>query len=467
MKKISTLFLCLCLTCLLVKADEIRLISASTGQVTVGFITSSPTTVRVDWGNGSPIDYQVTETDMNGMLTQASGVPSGEIIVTGDNIIVFECGPVTGDDWVTTNMKITNLDVTKAPGLKKLSFNGNLLTSVDLSKNVELYSLHAETNPGITTLDLSKNDKLQVLYCNDNGLTSLDVSNNPLITILNINNNKISSLDLTKNTALGSLYALGNLIESADVSKNTNLTYISFNNNKLTSLDVSGLTALKSLFLLNNQIVELIGADNVAATGTLNCSGNKLNLSTLPQPGALRSQFNYAPQQAYVLPQSVALNEELDLSSQTNVKGVLAEPVLSAFLWETESGVALVKDTDYEENNGVFKFIKLPAEKVICKITSLAFPKFSGNNVLKTTPVEIKGNSGLDNPGNDKYVVKKINDRIVVSGLSGNEQIKLFNLSGQVVFGKTADKQEEIIEIESSGVFVLTIDGAFCNKIVK
>lgn len=466
MKNFSTLLFCFFLASSLVKADEIRLTSASTGEVTIGFITADPTTVRVDWGSGSPIDYPVTETDMNGALTQASGIPTGEIIVTGDNIIVFDCGPVTDDNWVTTNVNVTKLDVSLAPNLKKLSFNKNQLTSVDLSQNEQLYSLHAEENPGITSLDLSKNRELSLLYCNKNSMTALDVSNNPLLTVLNINENKISSLDLSKNTALKSLYAMSNLIESADVSKNTNLSYISLNNNKLVSLDVTGLTSLTSLSVSNNQITELIGADNVA-TGTLNCQGNRLYLSTLPQPGALSARFNYAPQQDYVLPQSIALNEELDLSSQTNVKGVVTEPEPSVFLWETESGVALEKDVDYEENNGVFKFIKQPAEKVICKITTDAFPKFTGKNVLKTTPVEIKGNSGLVNPGSDKYIVKIINDRIVVGGLSGTEHIGLYNLSGQNVFSKITNRQEETIVISGSGVYVLTIDGDFCKKIVK
>jgi hypothetical protein len=437
-------------------ADEIRLTSTKTESISLSVVTSAATTVSVDWGNGTPVTTDITQTDINGTPTALTGVPVGEIIVKGEGITVFDCS-LSG---------VTALDVTKATNLIKLSFNNNQLTTINLSNNTALYSLHAELNPGLTSLNLSANTALELLYCSDNNMTSLDVSKNIKLTTLNFNNNKLTTIDLTKNTALKSLYAISNLFESVDVSKNTAATYISFNTNKLTSIDVTGLTALKSLFLLNNNIVEIKGANEVAKSGTLNCTGNKLNLATLPQPEALKSTYNYAPQQAYSLPASITVGETLDLSSQTNVKGVLAVAAATTYKWTTKSGTVLVKGTDYDETNGVFKFLKAQSENVICSMTTTAFPKFTTTTPFSTTEMAVVVSTGVKNTDNQNGVkIYAADRRISVEGITENQDVRIFNLQGAVVYQSKG--QSAILVDVNAGMYIVYAGSQVQKVVVK
>lgn len=437
-------------------ADEIRLTSTKTESITLGIVTAAATTVTVDWGNGTPVPVEITQTDVNGSTTPLTGVPAGEIIVKGDGITVFDC----------SLSAVTALNVTKATGLIKLSFNNNQISTIDLSNNTALYSLHAELNPSLTSLNLSANTALELLYCSDNNMTSLDVTKNVKLTTLNFNNNKLTTIDLTKNTALKSLYAVSNLFESVDVSKNIAATYISFNTNKLTSIDVTGLTALKSLFLLNNNIVEIKGANEVAKSGTLNCTGNKLNLATLPQPEALKSTYNYAPQQAYQLPASIAVGETLDLSSQTNVKGVLAAAAATTYKWTTKSGTVLTKGTDYDETNGVFKFLKSQTENVICSMTTTAFPKFTTTAPYSTTEMTVVVSTAVKNTDmQDNIKIYTANRQISIEGVAENQDVRVINLQGGVVYQSKG--QPSILVDVNAGMYIVYVGSRVQKVVVK
>ena len=435
--------------------DEIKFTSSSTKDITIAFTTAEAGTVSVDWGNGTPVTVEVTQTDMDGAATAVSGTPAGEVIVRGKDIIVFDCNTAS----------VTALDVTNATNLKKLSFNDNSLTNVDLSQNVALYSLHAEGNLGFE-LDVTKNTALGLLYCNNNGMETIDITNNLALTTLNFNNNKISTLDFSKHTALKSIYALNNQFESVDLSKNTALTYISFNTNKLTKLDVTGLDALKSIFATNNNLTELIGANNAAKIGTVNITGNKLNLATLPQPEAMRTQFNYAPQQAYVIPESIEEGTELDLSSQNNVKGILAIPAATVYTWVTESNDTLVVGTDYTEVNGVFTFLKAQTEKLVCSMTTTAFPKFTGASVFKTTAIEVKGSSSINDGGSANIVVRAEKGRVIISNLNGQESVRIINTRGLDVYSTV--NVSDVLSVElSEGLYIVLVDEVAHKVLVK
>jgi len=438
--------------------NVIKLTSTATSEIELLFAVSAVTDISIDWGNSTPVQYNITVTDINAALQSVKGTLSGtgEITITGAGITAFDCSYAS----------ITQLDITSAVNLIKLSFNNNNISSVDLSKNLALYSLHAENNATLTTLDVSNNTGLNLLYCSDNNMESLDVTKNVLLTTLNMNNNKLTAIDLSKNTALKSLYALGNQIENADVSNNTALTYISFNNNKLSSIDVTGLTALKSLFLMNNQLTSITGAENVAATGTVNCTGNKLTIATLPQPQALRTQFNYAPQQPLVISESIITGEELDLSAQTNVKGVTAENQATVYSWETESGTALEKGVDYSETDGKFIFLKPASEKVVCSMTTAAFPKFTAANVFKTTSIEVSYPSGIEDGTSNNINIYSSDSGLVIDNLQGNESIAITTISGIQIYSAIADESKAVIAL-TSGVYVVLVNGKAYKSIVK
>ncbi len=137
--------------------------------------------------------------------------------------------------------------------LTRLYCYGNQLTSLDVSKNIELTLLYCNNNQ-LTSLDVSKNIELTSLSCSDNQLTSLDVSKNTALEKLYCYGNQLTSLDVSGCTVLTRLDCYSNQLTSLDVSKNTALTELLCDNNQLTSLDVSKNTALTSLSCFMNQI---------------------------------------------------------------------------------------------------------------------------------------------------------------------------------------------------------------------
>ena len=86
--------------------------------------------------------------------------------------------------------------------LKKLSCSSNQLTTLDVSKNVNLTFLNCGSNQ-LTALDVSNNPKLEDLSCDYNSLTLLDLSKNPELEILSCRKSGLTSLDLDANKKIG------------------------------------------------------------------------------------------------------------------------------------------------------------------------------------------------------------------------------------------------------------------------
>ena len=124
--------------------------------------------------------------------------------------------------------------------LECLTCSDNQLTSLDLSKNTELWSLYCSGNQ-LTSLDVSKNTALKQLACDGNQLTSLDVSNNTKLTKLYCDVNQLTSLDVSKNTALTVLSCSANQLTSLDVSKNTKLRELWCQRNKIKGSNMNDL----------------------------------------------------------------------------------------------------------------------------------------------------------------------------------------------------------------------------------
>jgi hypothetical protein len=165
-----------------------------------------------------------------------------------------------GADGVLTQKEIADIKSLEIPSLNIRNLNGiafftslveldcehNLITSLDMSKNVLLQYLKCEECQ-ITTLDVSKNVKLTKLACHSNQLTSLDISKNIALKDLHCPHNKLVSLDVSNNPDLIRLSCSDNKLTSLDVSKNTLLEELYCNDNQLTYLDVSNNTRLADL----------------------------------------------------------------------------------------------------------------------------------------------------------------------------------------------------------------------------
>ncbi|WP_264552715.1 LamG-like jellyroll fold domain-containing protein [Flavobacterium sp. N2038] len=115
------------------------------------------------------IDLGIDTDGLNGKITIANASSVTNLDLSNSNI-----KDLTGIEYFTS---LITLDVSK-----------NQLTSLDLSKNLELETLNASSNQ-LTTLDLSKNTKLTIVY----------VVNNPLV-YLNLRNGNNRNFILPSNT---------------------------------------------------------------------------------------------------------------------------------------------------------------------------------------------------------------------------------------------------------------------------
>ncbi len=104
------------------------------------------------------------------------------------------------------------------PSLVRLVCDDNQITSLDVSKNLNLDTLECQYN-GMTSLNLGKNSKLDRILCNDNRLTTLNISGCPALEYLECTANQLSSLDLSNNPKLYGLDCHVNNITVLDVSK--------------------------------------------------------------------------------------------------------------------------------------------------------------------------------------------------------------------------------------------------------
>ena len=145
------------------------------------------------------------------------------------------------------------------PAITTLNCSYNLLTAIDLSKNLKLQTLVCSANQ-FTTLDVSKLTVLTTLSCNANFLTSLDVSKNTALVNFFGNNNLLTGLDLSKNTLLEFLDCTTNKLTSLDLSKNPLIYSLWLTDNLLTSLDISTENVLSdNLFIIKNAAQAYVG----------------------------------------------------------------------------------------------------------------------------------------------------------------------------------------------------------------
>jgi len=135
------------------------------------------------------------------------------------------------------------IGIEKLINLEYLHCNDNLLTELDISKNIKLIDVCCDNNQLInlytniylielicsnnklTELDLSKNINLRNLLCDYNQLTELDVTKNINLKELFCNNNQLTELDLSKNIKLIYLHCYHNQLKELDISKNNKLKY--------------------------------------------------------------------------------------------------------------------------------------------------------------------------------------------------------------------------------------------------
>lgn len=354
------------------------------GAVQFGYLTSDGTSLMVDWGNGTPVEVKGTKGDYDDYYTVDGTVTGNVVKIYSENITVLDAGYVAA-----VGNHLTALDVTNAATLQNLAANTNLLTTVDVTKNTELLKLNLANNP-TTSIDLANCTKLtrlelQGTAATPGSLETIDLSKNTLLTYISLNYNKLKTVDFSANAKAASIYALNNQIESVVLPENSACTYISLNNNKLTSFDGANLTAMTkskgSIFLMNNNISEL---KNIA-TKSLNVTGNKLTISTMPDIANVTTLTN-AGQQAMEV--AATVTNSIDLSSE-------ADNGSTTYAVYNEDGTA-VDAANYTVEGGVITFTEALNGKNLYVAMTNATYKFTGANVLKTTTFAVSVPTGIN-----------------------------------------------------------------------
>ena len=369
--------------------------------ITVGLNAAG--TVKVDWGNGTPVE-QTAEGAYDGWDNglDFTGTPSGTVKIYGEGIIYFQAFTKYAADASEITDGITAVNLDGAATLTELDLHQNNLTTVDLSKLTSLTKLTVGVND-FETIDLSANTELTMLDMSDgknNGkVTSVDLSKNTKLTNVVLSGNKLTTLDLSKNTVAKTITVLNNQLTEVTLGANTATKHtIQFGGNKLAAIDLSQFTDVTGAYLRLR--------DNIFAEATaiklpegqkvkqLWVDGNAFTLSQLYAAKSLATQtFTYATTQAqapYELPVKIDVNGTVDLYSQAT----LGETA-TTFVWKNAEGTALTEGTDYTVAGGVFTFLTAQ-DAIHCEMTNAELNAFTAETPYITTTMEVKASgSGI------------------------------------------------------------------------
>jgi Leucine-rich repeat (LRR) protein len=159
--------------------------------------------------------------------------------------------------------QISSVDLSKNLNLTWVSFWDNKLTSIDVSSLSKLEYFGAGDND-IVTFDVSRNKNLIELdfgntegragYGTTRGVISIDITHNPNLQQLYMQNNRLTSLNLSGNPMIKGLWVHDNKIESLDCTRNPLLSWFLVWNNNLRYLNIKGLPSIfiDRLYTYNN-----------------------------------------------------------------------------------------------------------------------------------------------------------------------------------------------------------------------
>ncbi len=273
-------------------------------------------TATIDWGDGSQLQEVtllpiVSEPGVDGFETgyKRDHEINHTYTMPGLKTITIT-GDITGLFVSSHDYSVSEIDVTRMPGLKCLLTYSNSLTSIDLSNNPALEYLRFSQNQHISALDLSENTALKLadciylpnltelnigantslefLYCiNCENLSELDLRGcSALIHLdctlddLRSSINNMSALYVDGCTALTDLRCIGNNLTSLDVRGCTALERLHCNLNNLSALYVSGCANLNELWYSENDI-HLIDLSGCTGLRKVICERNSLNADEL------------------------------------------------------------------------------------------------------------------------------------------------------------------------------------------
>ena len=359
---------------------------------TISVGLNAPGTVKVDWGDGTLVEKEAAGAyDGWDNALEFIGTPNGTVKIYGEGISYLEANGKFNEDKTDIPNALTAIDVTNAPDLEELAINANKISSIDLSKNTKLSNLNIANNQ-FASIDLAAQSELTKLTANDNQLTEIDLVNCPKLTNIVLTNNKISTLDFTANPLVKTFTCLNNELTNVTIGANTAKGHtFQFGGNKLTSFSLMECTNLATsyVYLRDNDLKEL---QLPSAVSRIWVDGNALTLSQLYElKGLATKTFTYAT--TFTKPEA---QQPMEITANGSVVDLSSEAMLgetaTVFTWKTSDGTALVEDTDYTVENGVFTFLA-DFENIYCEMTNAELPAFTAEKPFKTTQVSVSGSA--------------------------------------------------------------------------
>lgn len=315
----------------------------------------NPIRFTVDFGDGNPKEFTTTTSGL-----PAAPNASGDILKASSPMVVYI---PEGEDLIAFSMEsigLVSIDLTGAPALEDLKLTGCQLSAIDLTCNIALRKADLSSN-NLKDLNLNgRND----MY-DKNFLTYLNASSNSLTSVGPAFPN-LQYVDLSNN-----------LLEEVNLLKASEMTYLDLSHNLLADVAIQDLESVKHLDLSHNELADIIIADYINLD-YFNLSGNRFPLSTLPAAPAT-TEYVYAPQKEWALPEK---------APTANLTAQLLDSA-TEFTWYKSDGSPITGDGIKQNNPGVFQLLDTGLGSVYCTFSNPTFPDFSGDNIYRTTAIEI------------------------------------------------------------------------------
>jgi len=329
-----------------------------------GASADTPKTFYVDFGNNELKEFQSTFTEVSDAPNV--DVPAPEGFNGNVNIYIAENDVMTS--FEVTSLPLTGVNVDHATELRRLTlrdcglFEINMaynrcLTHLDLSGN-KLFALNLTGVYGnyekfvLKDINASHNNIKKVTLVSAQQIKKLDLSYNKLTEYTLKNHDGLEYLDLSHNQLSGEV----------SLTYQNGISHVNLSDNNITSLQIDKFTAVENFDIRNNN----------------------MTIATLPLPAAIGNGYLYAPQSKIQLLENAP---SVNLSEQNRVINGQG----TTFSWFKADGTALVEGVDIASSNGGTRFLNEDLGKVYCTMTNPAFPQFTGDNVLKTTEVNVVG----------------------------------------------------------------------------